>query len=62
MLGESNAKELRKIPLADNIMGRRASDISEDLCDQLIDYLNTSRSAVQVDEATDVFKDVRLIT
>jgi hypothetical protein len=33
MLGESNAKELRKIPLADNIMGRRASDISEDLCD-----------------------------
>jgi hypothetical protein len=34
--GESCAKELQKIPLADNTMGSRVSDISEDFCDQLI--------------------------
>jgi hypothetical protein len=32
------------------------SDISEDLCDQLIDRFKTSRSALQLDEATDVVK------
>jgi hypothetical protein len=30
-----------KVPLADNTVGRRLSDISEDLCDQLIDQLKT---------------------
>jgi len=34
-LGESYAKELRKISLADNTVRRRISDISEDVCDQL---------------------------
>jgi len=31
VLGESYAKELRKIPPADNTKGRKISDISEDL-------------------------------
>jgi hypothetical protein len=35
-LGESHAKDLRKIPLAGNTVGTRLSDILEDLCDQLI--------------------------
>jgi hypothetical protein len=35
MFGESQAKELRKIPLTDNTVGRIISDITEDLCDQM---------------------------
>jgi hypothetical protein len=58
MLGESYTEELRKIPA----VRRRLSDISEDLCDQLIDHLKTSRFALQVHEITDVVKDAYLIT
>ena len=36
MLGESYADQLKIIPLADNTVGRRISDISKDFCDQLI--------------------------
>jgi len=34
MPGESHARELRKIPYADNTVGRRIQGISEGLCDQ----------------------------
>jgi hypothetical protein len=34
MLDDSYAKEMGKIPLVDNIMGRSISDVSEYLCDQ----------------------------
>lgn len=54
MLGESYAYQLKIIPLADNTVGRRISDISEDLCDQLIEKVKLSSFALQVDEATDV--------
>jgi hypothetical protein len=43
VFGESYAKELQKIPLPDNTAGRRISDISGDLCDQLTDQLKTSQ-------------------
>jgi len=49
-LGELYAKELLKIILAGNTVGRRISDISEDLCDQLTDHLKTSRFALRVAE------------
>ncbi|XP_066982652.1 protein FAM200C-like [Macrobrachium rosenbergii] len=39
MLGESSANKLCSIPLADNTISRRISDISDDLCDQLTDAL-----------------------
>jgi hypothetical protein len=51
----------RKIPLADKNVGRKISDISEDLCDQLTNQLKTSGSALKVDEATDAVKDAHLI-
>jgi hypothetical protein len=38
---------------------RRISDISG-LCDQLMDQLKTSRSALQADQATNVLRDPRL--
>jgi hypothetical protein len=62
MLGESCCKELWEIPLADNTTGRRTSDISEDLWDQQTDQFKTSRSALQVDDATDVVKDAHLVS
>lgn len=62
MFGESYADKLRTRTLADNTVGRRISDISEDLCDQLIEKLKQFYSALQVDEATDVIKDAHLIT
>lgn len=61
MFGEPYAKQLRQIPLADNTVGRRINDISEDICDQLVSRLRTSKFAIQVDEATDIAKDAHLI-
>lgn len=61
MFGESHAKQLRQIPLADNTVGRRIDDISDDLCDQLVSQMCTSKFALQVGEATDVAKDAHLI-
>ncbi|XP_026481364.1 protein FAM200A-like [Ctenocephalides felis] len=62
MFGESYADQIKSIPLADNTVGRRISDISDDLCDQLIEKIKLSSFALQVDEATDVAKDAHLIT
>jgi hypothetical protein len=62
VLHEFIAIQLKKIPLAGNTGGRRISGISEDLCDQLSDYLNTSCFALQGDEATEVVIDAHLIT
>jgi hypothetical protein len=41
---------------------RRAAGISKDLCDQLNDKFKTSRSALEVNEATDVWKVEHLLT
>jgi hypothetical protein len=56
MFGESHGRELRKIPLAHNTMGRRVSDISEELCDKFIGRLKISHSAFQVNEGTEIVK------
>ena len=42
-------------------MGRRILDISEDLCDQLIEILKPSHFALQLNEATEVVKDAHLV-
>ena len=62
MFGESYADQLKIIPLADNTVEKRISDISEDLYDQLIEKVKLSSFALQVDEATNVLKDAHLIT
>ena len=48
MLGESSVNKLRSIPLADNTVGRRIADISDNLCDQLVDALKSSHFGLQV--------------
>ena len=50
MFGESYAKQLRRIPLSDNTVSRRINDISEDICNQLVSRVRTSKFAIQVDE------------
>jgi hypothetical protein len=60
-LSESYAKELRKIPLLDN-MRRRILDTSQYLCGPTIDKLKTPSFALQIGKATDVVKDEHLIT
>ncbi|XP_026482786.1 zinc finger BED domain-containing protein 5-like [Ctenocephalides felis] len=62
MFGESYADQIKSITLADNTVARRISDISDDLCDQLIEKIKLSSFALQVDEDTDVAKDAHLIT
>jgi hypothetical protein len=54
-------KNSEKIPPTDNNVERRKPDISEDLCDQIIN-LKMSHSSQKADEATDVIKDAHLIT
>ena len=61
MFGKPYAKQLRQIPLFDNTVGRRINDVSEDICDQLLPQMRTSKSAMQVDNVTDVAKDAHLI-
>jgi hypothetical protein len=61
MVGESYATEIRKIPFADNIVERGIANISEHLCDQLIDQHKTSLLALQADEATYIVKDAYVI-
>ena len=51
----------QQVPLADNTVARRIDDMSEDLCDQLVSQLRTSKFTIQVNEATDVAKDAHLI-
>lgn len=61
MIGEKEAETLKTIPLSNNTVARRISDISEDVCDQLLEKLKGKDFAIQVDEATDIHRDAHLI-
>ena len=53
--GKKEANEMRKIPLPNNIVERRLSEISEDQLEQLIVRIKEShRFAIQLDESTDI--------
>jgi hypothetical protein len=53
ILGEKCAQQLSNVPLSDNTVSRRISDISEDLEEQLMEKLRNNRFVIQIDEATD---------
>lgn len=61
IIDDATAQKLRAIPLSDNTVARRISDISEDMKEQLVEKIKDQRFALQVDEATDSNKDCLLI-
>ncbi|KAM4592425.1 zinc finger BED domain-containing protein 5-like [Odontesthes bonariensis] len=55
MIGEAAAAKLHPIPLSDNTVARRISDMALDVKDQVIDAIKESKVfALQIDESTDV--------
>ena len=52
--GQRYTDVLKKIPLSNDTVGRRISEISNDQCEQLIGRIKeSSKFAIQLDESTD---------
>jgi hypothetical protein len=56
MIDALSSEELRKIPLSENTLRGRISDISEEFCELLISELEASLSVLQAGEVTDTDK------
>ena len=62
MFGEESAKKLNVIPLSDNTVQRRISDISDDIKDQVINEIKEAETfAIQLDESTDISSMAQLL-
>lgn len=62
MIDEKSAAKLKTMPLSNDTIVRRISDISNGLEDQLIEKIKETCFALQVDEATDSNKDSLFIS
>ena len=55
MLDENVAKEIQKIQLSDNTVGRRINDMAADILEQLrCKLLESKLFSIQLDESTDI--------
>ncbi|GFU51163.1 protein FAM200B [Trichonephila clavipes] len=61
MFGDNFVKELKSIPLSNDIVSRQMDDIAEDVEQQLYGKLHDKLFSVQLDEATDSNKDAHFI-
>ena len=61
MHGDKFAKKLDVVPLSDNTISRRISDMGEDVKCQVIDRVKKSKYALQLDESTDIANCAQLL-
>ncbi len=63
MLGEAAASKIDSVPLSDNTISRRISDMAQDVKEQVLDSVRHSPFfALQIDESTDVASCAQLLT
>ena len=63
MIGESAAAKLSAIPMSNETVSRRISEMSSDINEQLIHYIQISPyDALQLDESTDIAGQAQLLT
>uniref|UniRef100_A0A9J7YY69 DUF4371 domain-containing protein n=1 Tax=Cyprinus carpio carpio TaxID=630221 RepID=A0A9J7YY69_CYPCA len=63
MLGEAAASKLDSVPLSDNTISRRISDMAQDVKEQVLySVRNSPFFALQIDESTDVASCAQLLT
>ena len=61
LFGKECSQKLKTIPLSDDTMSRRISDMSEDIRIQLIGRLQQVKFAIQLDESTDIASAAQLL-
>lgn len=62
MLGKEFADQLKNIPMSNNTVNRRITEISNDLLEQLILRIkNSPKFSIQLDETTDVINCAQLM-
>ena len=63
MLGDKAAKQLEMIPLSNDTVSRRISDLSLNVKEQLVDKIRASKYfSIQLDETTDITNMAHLLT
>ena len=61
MIGRESSQKLKSVPVSNNTVQRRISDMSEDISSQLLQRLRQTKYAIQLDETTDIAGEAQLL-